>query len=114
MPADHAAAVVKTILTDEGLKWAWETELTTMRERIHSVRNSLAKALRGATNSDRFDFLERHKGMFSLLPLTDTQIDTLQNEHGIYLVKGGRANIAGLTKRQIEQFATAVAQVITN
>ena len=98
MPADHAAAVVKTILTDEGLKWAWETELTTMRERIHSVRNSLAKALRGATNSDRFDFLERHKGMFSLLPLTDTQIDTLQNEHGIYLVKGGRANIAGLTK----------------
>ena len=112
MPADHAAAVVKIILSDDALRLAWEIELTMMRVRVRSVRNELAKALRRVTNSDRFDFLVSHAGMFSLLPLTDTQIDALQHEHGIYLVKGGRANIAGLKNCQIEQFAAALAQVI--
>jgi aspartate/tyrosine/aromatic aminotransferase len=115
MPADHAAAVVKTILlSDSGLRDEWHAELTAMRMRVQHVRQTLAQALRRATNSDRFDFLERHRGMFSLLPLTEGQIDALQDQHGICLVKGGRMNIAGLKSAQIDQFATAVAQVVSN
>ncbi len=111
MPADHAAAVVKTILSDDALSADWKAELSAMRTRVHHVRRTLAHALRRATNSDRFDFLERHTGMFSLLPLTETQVENLEHHHAIYLVKGGRMNIAGLNSTQIERFAAAVAQV---
>ena len=111
MPADHAAAVVHHILDDTEKKLQWIEELTVMSERVRNLRSALAAALKRATNSIEFDFLVDHKGMFSLLPLTNLQIDRLREMHAIYLVQGGRINVAGLQTSQIDRVAEAIAEV---
>ncbi|MEM8556029.1 MAG: aminotransferase class I/II-fold pyridoxal phosphate-dependent enzyme, partial [Pseudomonadota bacterium] len=59
------------------------------------------------------DFLARHRGMFSMLGLTEAQIDKLRDEHGIYAVSDSRINIAGLNAKTVPVLAKAVAEVIT-
>ena len=111
MPADHAAAVVRHILDDTKVQLQWIEELTVMSERVRTLRSALAAALKRATNSIEFDFLVDHRGMFSLLPLTNVQIDRLREMHAIYLVQGGRINVAGLQTSQIDRVAEAIAEV---
>ena len=111
MPADHAAAVVRHILADTEKQLQWIEELEVMSERVRNLRSALAAALKRATNTTEFDFLVDHRGMFSLLPLTNVQIDRLREEHAIYVVQGGRINVAGLQTSQIDRVAEAIAEV---
>ncbi|MFT4726239.1 MAG: aspartate aminotransferase [Granulosicoccus sp.] len=111
MPADHAAAVVRHILSDSETQTLWTDELSGMCARVKNLRSALAAALKRATNSTDFDFLTEHRGMFSLLPLTNAVIDRLREKHAIYLVQGGRINVAGLQISQIDRVAEAIAEV---
>ncbi|MFT6303817.1 MAG: aspartate aminotransferase [Granulosicoccus sp.] len=111
MPADHAAAVVRHILSDSEMQSLWTDELSGMCERVKNLRSALAAALKRATNSTEFDFLTEHRGMFSLLPLSNKAIDRLREKHAIYLVQGGRVNVAGLQTSQIDRVAAAIAEV---
>jgi aspartate aminotransferase len=86
-------------------------ELEEVRLNMLSLRQSLADELRRATNSDRFDFVASHRGMFSRLGLTEDQVIRLRDEHGIYMVGDSRINIAGLNARTVPILAAAIAQV---
>ena len=46
--------------------------------------------------SDRFDFIAEHRGMFSRLGLAPDLVDMLRDQHGMYVVGDSRINIAGL------------------
>ncbi len=111
-PPDHGARVVSTILGDAALRAEWEAELEATRDGLLHLRTHLAEELRKRTNSDRFDFVARHRGMFSRLGLTPAQVERLRTEHGIYMVGDSRINIAGLNTRTVPVLAAAVAQVI--
>lgn len=111
-PPDHGARVVETILTDPDLTATWRTELREMREGMSATRQSIAEALRAETGSDRFGFLASNRGMFSLIGATPEQVETLRDEHAIYVVGDGRMNIAGLTPDSIPYVARAVAKVM--
>ncbi|MGL6210884.1 MAG: aromatic amino acid transaminase [Paracoccaceae bacterium] len=111
-PPDHGARLVTMILEDETLRADWMAELEEVRRSMLSLRRSLADALRLATNSDRFDFVGTHRGMFSRLGLTEAQVVRLRDEHGIYMVGDSRINIAGLNAVTVPVLAAAVAQVI--
>lgn len=111
-PPDHGARVVTTILTDPALRADWQAELTEMRDRVNSLRQALAKALRDACRSDRFGYLADQHGMFSLLGGNEAQIARLRKEFGVYVVSGGRINMAGLTYDSIPQVAAAIAKVL--
>ena len=111
MPPDHGAAIVRTILSDDDLRGVWETELTGMRTRMLSLRQSLAEAMRARTNSDRFDFIAHHRGMFSLTGATPEQVARLRDEHAIYAIGDSRINIAGLKEDRIAEIADAFASV---
>ena len=112
MPPDHGAAVVYEILSDPNLKNQWQGEIEAMRLRVQNLRRNLAAALRQKTRTDRFDVLERHKGMFSLLDVTPEQVLKLRHDHAIYMASNGRINVAGLKAADIPVFAAAVATVI--
>ncbi len=112
MPPDHAAAVVRTILTDPDLRTLWQTELNDMRLRVVKCRQNLSRALRQATNGDHFDFLMHHRGMFSILPLSPPQVERLRLEFGIYILPSGRTNLAGLGDHQIQRVAQSIAAVL--
>ncbi len=111
-PPDHGARLVTMILQDPALAADWCAELEEVRLSMLSLRTALAEELRRATNSDRFDFVARHRGMFSRLGLSEAQVARLREEHGIYMVGDSRINIAGLNARTVPVLAAAIAQVI--
>ena len=110
-PPDHGAKVVEIILSDAGLRADWVAELEAMRQRMLTLRQSFAEALRRATNSDRFDFVATHRGMFSRLGLSPEQVGRLRNEHGIYMTGDSRINIAGLPAAGLDRLAASIAAV---
>ncbi|WP_334191333.1 amino acid aminotransferase [Pararhodobacter sp.] len=111
-PPDHGARVVTMILEDPALRADWEAELTEMRDRMNRLRRLLAEALRDASGSDRFGFLADQRGMFSLLGGDDAQIERLREEYGVYIVGGGRLNMAGLTEESIPMVARGIAAIL--
>lgn len=110
-PPDHGARLVTMILEDQALTADWKAELEEVRQNMLSLRKQLADELRKATNSDRFDFVARHRGMFSRLGLTEDQVNRLREEAGIYMVGDSRINIAGLNARTVPILAAAIAKV---
>ena len=111
-PPDHGARLVTMILADNALRADWMAELEEVRLNMLSLRQALADELRRATNSDRFDFIAAHRGMFSRLGLTEGQVNALRDRHGIYMVGDSRINIAGLNARTVPILAAAIATIL--
>ncbi|MEM8787063.1 MAG: amino acid aminotransferase [Pseudomonadota bacterium] len=109
-PPDHGAKVVEIILKDPDLRADWQAELDEMRGRMLDLRRSLADALRRETNSDMFDFVAHHRGMFSRLGLAPDAVAKLRDD-GIYMVGDSRVNIAGLPEGNMDRLAKAIAAV---
>ena len=107
-PPDHGARIVTTILNDPELRADWEAELEEVRLGMLQLRKDLAAELRRLSNSDRFDFLAEHRGMFSRLGTTPDKVEKLRAEHGIYMVGDSRMNIAGLNADTIPVLAKAI------
>lgn len=110
-PPDHGARLVTMILEDDTLRADWKAELEEVRLNMLTLRQSLADELRRTTNSDRFDFVATHRGMFSRLGLTEEQVNILRDQHGIYMVGDSRINIAGLNAKTVPILAKAIAQL---
>jgi len=107
-PPDHGARVVTMILTDPELRADWEAELEITRRSMLDLRQQLASELRRLSNSDRFDFLATHRGMFSRLGTTPEKVEKLRADHGIYMVGDSRMNIAGLNANSVPILAKAI------
>ncbi|MDX8524780.1 amino acid aminotransferase [Mesorhizobium sp. MSK_1335] len=112
MPPDHGAAAVRMVLEDADLKKDWETELEEMRLRMLRLRVAFAEALRRQSNSDRFDFVASHRGMFSRLGLAEGQVERLRTEHAVYMVGDSRINVAGLPEDGMDDLAKAIVSVL--
>lgn len=111
MPPDHGAALVKTILQNQELTAVWKQELSEMQQRLLNLRKILCNELRNNYNTSQFDFIESHKGMFTVLGFSQDQMARLREEYGIYGVGDGRINVAGLTERDIPYVAQAIVNV---
>jgi aromatic-amino-acid transaminase len=107
MPPDHGAAVVRLILTDDKLRDQWSDELDAMVNRVNGLRRDIA-----AQGDDlRLQFIAEQRGMFSLLPLSASQVDSMIHDHGIYLAGDGRINIAGCQTTQVPKLIGALTAV---
>ncbi|KAA8609979.1 aromatic amino acid aminotransferase [Salipiger aestuarii] len=109
-PPDHGARLVTMVLNDPDLRADWAAELEEVRNSMLGLRQQLADELKRLTNSDRFNFLAQHRGMFSRLGATPEQVETLRRDHGIYMVGDSRMNIAGLNKTTIPILANAIVK----
>jgi len=110
-PPDHGARLVTMILADPALTADWKAELEEVRLNMLTLRQSLADELRRATNSDRYDFIADHRGMFSRIGLSEAQVMQLREQHGIYMVGDSRINVAGLNATTVPVLAAAIAAV---
>lgn len=108
---DHGPSVVRTILQDDALKALWLAELDQMRARVAHVRQQIADTERSAFGTGQLAYIARQSGMFSLLPLTETQETALTRDHGIHVVKGGRVNVARLGADDITKLIGAIADI---
>lgn len=107
-PPDHGARLVTLVLGDDALRADWLDELDGIRTGMLTLRQNLADALRKRTNSDRFDFLAQHRGMFSRLGATEAQVAQMRETHGVYMVSDSRMNIAGLNAQSVPVLADAI------
>jgi aromatic-amino-acid transaminase len=104
MPPDHGAAVVRTVLDDQGLRADWRAELDEMCARIRAIR------ARMAAYDPRLAFIDCQNGMFSMLPLSEKAVLELRTSHGIYMAGSGRFNVVGLSDESVDRFAAAVVE----
>ena len=107
-PPDHGARIVSTILGDAALRADWEAELEEIRNTMLGLRRQLADELRRLSNSDRFDFIAHHRGMFSRIGTTPEKVEKMRADSGIYMVSDSRMNIAGLNTQTIPILAKAI------
>ena len=111
-PPDHGARLVSMVLSDPNLRADWEQELAGIRAGMLDLRHQLAEELRLQTRSNRFDFVVEHRGMFSMLGLSEAQVETMRTDHAVYVISDSRMNIAGLNTDSVPVLAKAVAAVI--
>lgn len=111
-PPAHGAAVITTVLQDPQLRAQWEGEVQAMRERIAQMRSLLVQTLMAKGVRRDFSFIERQQGMFSLSGLSKDQVEALRQQYGVYIVAGGRINVAAMTRRNMEPLCAAIAAVL--
>ncbi len=97
------------ILDTPELHKMWLEELAGMRDRIVNMRKSLVSGLAAQGVDGDFSFIERQRGMFSFSGWSDDVVSSLRKNNNIYVVGGGRINLAGLTTQNISYVCKAVA-----
>ncbi|HET9823096.1 MAG TPA: amino acid aminotransferase [Burkholderiaceae bacterium] len=111
-PPIHAAGIVARVLGDPALRTQWEGEVAAMRERILAMRQGLHSVLAARLPGRDFGYFLTQRGMFSYTGLSAAQVDRLRDEHAVYLVRSGRMCVAGLSTRNVEAVAEAMARVL--
>ncbi len=111
-PPAHGAEIVNCVLRDDPLRQTWENEVATMRSRINGMRQTLVDALKAKGVPGDYTFITQQRGMFSFTGLTKEQVETLREQHAIYIVGSGRINVAGLTPANVERVAEAIGAVV--
>jgi aspartate aminotransferase/aromatic-amino-acid transaminase len=111
-PPAHGGLIVATILSDKTLTAQWIKELNTMRKRIVSMRCALVDGLARRGVKDDFSYIKKQRGMFSFSGLSDDVVSWLRENKSIYVVGGGRINVAGLTSSNIDYICDSIGQVL--
>ena len=109
-PPKHGAALARAVLEDADLRDLWLRELEAMRQRIAGNRQLLVDGLSKRKTGMDFSFIVRQKGMFSFSGLSDVQVDFLREQKAIYMVKGGRINVAGLLPEALDHVCDSIAE----
>lgn len=114
IPPAHGGAIVAAILESPDLQKLWRDELTAMADHIRANRRLLADTARSYGLDNRLNYVAEQSGMFSLLPMNDAQLRAMREEHGVYIVGGGRINLCGVSKSNVEQIVAAYKAVTAN
>lgn len=108
-PAAYGAHLVSYVLNNNDLKALWFKEVTSMRNRIVTMRSTLVELLKNKSLDRNFDYLVKQRGMFSYTGFTQNQVTQLKDNFAVYLVGSGRMCVAGLNHHNIHRVAEAFA-----
>lgn len=111
MPPIYGARIVNMILRDPELRESWQRDLTTMADRIISMRAGLYEELTRLGTPGSWKHIVEQTGMFSYTGLTPEQVDKLKANH-VYMLKSGRASISGLNANNIPTVAGMIDRVV--
>jgi len=109
-PPAHGGLIVATILSTPQLREQWLQELAAMRNRIKAMRVALVEGLAARRVKGDFSSITSQRGMFSFSGLSDEVVQWLRANKSIYVVAGGRINLAGLTQANIGYVCDAIAE----
>ena len=109
MPPAHGALIVERVLSDPALAANWRAELAAMAARIRQLRTAFAAAIAAARPGLSADWLNRQRGMFSLLGVPADAVRLLREQHHVYMGLDSRVNIAGLSEDNVARLAGLLA-----
>ena len=101
-PPRFAAAVVGHVLRDPAARAQWNEELAAMRQRVKAMRNELASRL------ESHAYISDQQGLFAYLKLSARQVQTLREQHGVYMLESGRLCLAGLNAGNLVPVSEAI------
>jgi aspartate aminotransferase/aromatic-amino-acid transaminase len=111
-PPAHGGLAALTVLEDAALYEQWVGEVAAMRDRIREMRSALVDGLAARKVDQDFSFIKEQRGMFSFSGLSNEIVEWLKVNKGIYIVAGGRINVAGLTTENIDYVCDAIAEAL--
>jgi len=111
-PPAHGGLAASMVLADSALYDQWINEVAEMRERIKAMRAALVDGLAARGVEQDFAFIKEQRGMFSFSGLSDEAVAWLRENKSIYIVKGGRINLAGMTSANIDYVCDAIAEAL--
>ena len=111
-PPAHGGLAASTVLNDAGLYDQWVGEVAEMRDRIKAMRSALVDGLATRGVEGDFSFIKAQRGMFSFSGLSDEAVAWLRENKSIYIVKGGRINLAGLTSANIDYVCDSIGEAL--
>jgi len=111
-PPAHGGLSALGVLEDPALYDQWIGEVAGMRDRIKNMRALLVDGLVARGVEQDFSFIKEQRGMFSFSGLSDEVVAWLRDNKSIYIVKGGRINVAGLTTANIGYVCDAIAEAL--
>ena len=111
-PPAHGGLAACAVLNDSALYDQWIIDVSEMRERIKAMRAALVGGLAARGVEQDFSFIKEQRGMFSFSGLSDEAVAWLRENKSIYIVKGGRINLAGLTSANIDYVCDAIAEAL--
>ncbi|KAI6182415.1 Aspartate aminotransferase [Aphelenchoides bicaudatus] len=110
-PPIHGARIANKILSDEGLKKQWLSDVKLMADRIIGMRTQLKSLLAKEGSTRNWNHITDQIGMFCFTGISPEQVEKLTKEYSIYLTKDGRISVAGVSSNNIEYLAHALHQV---
>ncbi|XP_055313756.1 aspartate aminotransferase, cytoplasmic-like [Sitodiplosis mosellana] len=113
-PPGYGACIIETVLNDNELYEEWQNDLKLMSNRIRSIRKSLYDELIHLKTPGSWNHIIDQIGMFSYTGLNENQVDTLINEHHVYLRRNGRISLCGLNESNVTYVAKAIHAAITS
>ena len=78
------------------------------------MRAAFVDGLAARNTGYDFSFINEQRGMFSFSGLNDETISWLRENKGLYIVGGGRINVAALTSSNIDYVCDAIAEGLKN
>lgn len=105
-PPMHGGLIVAAILSDESLKAMWTEEVKEMKDRLKEMR------LLVTTHLPKLNFVKEQNGMFSFLPITPKDVETLKEKWAIYLPKSGRISFSGINHQNIDVVVKALQDIL--
>jgi len=112
-PPNHGGRIVGTVLNDPELYAQWKGHIKTMADRVILMRNGLRQRLEKLQTPGTWNHITDQIGMFSFTGLGPIAVEKMIHDHHIYLLKGGRINMCGLTTGNIDYVANCIHQVVT-
>ena len=113
-PPAHGGLVAKIVLGDKSLRELWINELAIMRNRIKDMRNAFVNGLKERGVNRDFSYIINQRGMFSFSGLSNDHVENLKENKSIYIVKGGRINVAGLTSSNIDYVCESISEILNS
>lgn len=111
-PPAHGGLAALTVLNDPELYSQWVGEVAEMRDRIKAMRAALVDGLAARGVQEDFSFIKEQRGMFSFSGLSNEAVAWLRENRSIYIVTGGRINVAGLTSANIDYVCDGIAEAL--
>jgi len=110
-PPINGARLVAKVLSDDGIRAHWESDVKVMAHRITDMRAGLHSHLKCLGSSHDWSHIVSQIGMFCFTGLNEAQVDALRTDHSIYMTRDGRISMAGVASTNVEYIARAIHAV---
>ena len=110
-PPIHGARIVDIVLSDPELTASWHQDLVNMSSRMKSMRSGLVEKLAAQGSKHDWSHVTSQIGMFAYTGLSTEQVNTLKDNHHIYMTADGRISIAGLNTHNLDYVAECFHKV---